>query len=566
MQTSHAILASVFLALGADAGAVELLGELPIELPIEVPSQDARRGEIELALRPGAIAALAGVDRAELSGFPLTNGEVVQLALERLDAQRAAFGIRVDGELAPGLLDGLDLSVWRGRVAGADESEVALAFSQEGAFGWVLLRGELHHLMSRGAGEVWMVSERRLIELGGQRSARCASDELLESFGAPRPMPRLGAVKAFAPSLYHCTVSVETDYQLHQVFANNLQAQTAYVTSLLTWSSYRYEEQIGTVLTYPYVQFYTTPNDPWVAQDNGGDCIDVLFEFQAAWGGNVPAGGKIAHFLSGIDLDCGVGFFPGLCSEPWNFSVSGHINGSTSFPVQVSPSNWDFLVFNHEVGHNFNARHTHEYCPPIDECATAPNFGPCQTQQVCTSQGTLMSACHLCPGGLLNVTTYFHPLSAADMRAWVESTACLPLYAPDPVPYCTPKTNTQGCQPRIGWSGHPTISGLDDFVVTAELVLNNKTGLSFYGPSAASIPFQGGTLCVGPPVQRTPAQNSGGNPPPNDCSGTFDHPWTAQQLGLFGAGSTLYTQWWYRDPLSTGGIGLTDALAFTVVN
>jgi hypothetical protein len=562
MQTSHALLAFVLLSLGSEASAAEL----NVELPIEVRSQDAQRGEVELALRPAAIAALAGLHRAKLSGFPLADGTVVRLALERLDAERAAPGIRVDGELALGLLDGLDLSVWRGKVAGADASEVALAFSQEGAFGWVLVRGEQHHLMSRGSSEVWMVSERRLIELGGDGGARCASDELLEAARAPRPVANAGSSKASAPSLYRCTVSVETDYQLHQVFANNLQAQTAYVTSLLTWSSYRYEEQIGTVLTFPYVQFYTTPNDPWVSVDNGGDCIDLLFEFQGAWGGNVPAGGKIAHFLSGVNLDCGVGFFAGLCGEPFNFSVSGHINGSMSFPVQVSPSNWDFLVFNHEVGHNFNAPHTHEYCPPIDQCATPPNFGPCQTQQVCSTQGTLMSSCHLCPGGLSNVTTYFHPVSAADMRAWVESTACLPLYAPDPVPYCTPKTNTQGCQPRIGWSGHPTIGGIDDFEVTAELVINNKNGLLFYGPSAAAIPFHGGTLCVGAPIVRTPGQNSAGNPPPNDCSGTYSYHWTATQLGQFGAGTTVFAQYWYRDPFASNGDGLTDALAFTVVN
>ncbi len=177
-----------------------------------------------------------------------------------------------------------------------------------------------------------------------------------------------------------------------------------------------------------------------------------------------------------------------------------------------------------------------------------------------------MSACHLCPGGLRNDTMYFHPLSVADMRGWVESTACLPLYAPDPIPYCTPKLNSKGCLPRIGWSGHPTLSGLDDFVETAELVINNKNGLLFYGPNAAAIPFQGGTLCVGAPIKRTPGQNSAGNPPPNDCSGTFDYHWTDTELALIGAGTTVYTQWWYRDPLSTGGVGMTDALSFTVFN
>jgi len=64
---------------------------------------------------------------------------------------------------------------------------------------------------------------------------------------------------------------------------------------------------------------------------------------------------------------------------------------------------------------------------------------------------------------------------------------------------------------------------------------------------------------------RTAVQVSGGSPPPaNDCSGTFRFLWPHDQLALLGAGSTVYAQYWYRDPLSPGGVGLTDALSFTV--
>jgi hypothetical protein len=547
---------SVAFAVPAFAGS---------ELPFDVVRQDAVRGEMELALRPAVIAAIGGLERAEFAQFPLTNGDMVAIELERIGLAQLEIGIQVDGSPALGLLDGLDLSVWRGKVAGEADSQVALSFSQEGIFGWVLARGELHHLMSRGADQVWMLSEQRLIELGGQGGVRCASDQLAENVRAPRTAPTISGNKAYGPSLYVCPIALETDYQLYQVFGGNLTAEGAYVTSLITWASYRYEEQIGTVLTYPYVQFYTTSNDPWHAQDVGGNCIDVLYEFQASWQNNIPAGGAIGHMLSGANLGCGVAWLPGLCNSPWNFSVSGNIDGSVSFPVQVAPTNWDFMVMTHELGHNFNAAHTHDYCPPLDECAPPGYFGGCQTQQTCTNQGTLMSYCHLCNGGLSNITTYFHPVSVADMRGWVEST-CLPLYAPDPVVYCTTKLNSQGCAPLVGWSGHPTITGLDDFVETAELVINNKNGLLFYGQSAAAIPFNGGTLCVGVPIKRTPGQNSAGNPPPNDCSGTFDYHWTDTELSLFGAGTTVYTQWWYRDPLSTGGTGMTDALSFTVFN
>ena len=63
-------------------------------------------------------------------------------------------------------------------------------------------------------------------------------------------------------------------------------------------------------------------------------------------------------------------------------------------------------------------------------------------------------------------------------------------------------------------------------------MLNNKNGLLFYGINGrAAIAFQGGTLCVKAQIKRTPSVNSGGNPPPNDCSGLF-----TIDMNLFAAG------------------------------
>jgi len=136
-------------------------------------------------------------------------------------------------------------------------------------------------------------------------------------------------------------------------------------------------------------------------------------------------------------------------------------------------------------------------------------------------------------------------------------------------PYCTAKVNSQGCTPAIGSSGGATLTGPDDFHVTAASVINQSNGLMFWGLAPDGRPFMGGTLCVAAPVVRTAVQSSGGTPGPTvDCSGTYDHFFSQAEMAAagFGPGTIFYAQYWQRDvthPDGTG-VGLTDALAVTV--
>ena len=255
----------------------------------------------------------------------------------------------------------------------------------------------------------------------------------------------------------------------------------------------------------------------------------------------------------------------GLCNPPYNFNVCGNIGGTVQFPVVQQSGNWDFIVAAHEMGHNFSAPHTHDWCPPLDECAPSGYFGSCQQQQVCSSSGTTMSYCHLCSGGTANITTSFHDTNVAQMRSWIEG-SCLPLYVRNAEIYCSAKPNSQGCTPQIDADGHATLAGLDDFHVTASNVLNNKPGILFYGSGKAQLPFGGGTKCVQPPTRRTVVQDSGGNVGPDDCSGTLDlhmsHFWFNSQ-GL-PSGTFLFAQYWTYDPGFNNGTGLTDAIKFEI--
>ena len=140
-------------------------------------------------------------------------------------------------------------------------------------------------------------------------------------------------------------------------------------------------------------------------------------------------------------------------------------------------------------------------------------------------------------------------------------------YCGTPRTYCTAKLNSQGCFPAISWSGSPSATGSDEFFVIAHEVISNRPGIMIWGLGAMAMPFQAGTLCVAAP-QRTGVQDSGGNLPPEDCSGTFsfhfDQSYLASSQLVWG--TVVHAQYWYRDPADTTGFGsgLTDAVKFIV--
>jgi hypothetical protein len=137
--------------------------------------------------------------------------------------------------------------------------------------------------------------------------------------------------------------------------------------------------------------------------------------------------------------------------------------------------------------------------------------------------------------------------------------------------YCTGTVNAAGCVARVAWSGEPSLVQLaaTPFTVSAVDVLNQKNGLFFYGlHGAATVPFQGGTLCVRAPTTRTPLVSSGGNSGVDDCSGQLGLDFSDWIRGAVDAriepGSIVHGQWWYRNPTGASGAALSNAVRFEV--
>jgi hypothetical protein len=135
--------------------------------------------------------------------------------------------------------------------------------------------------------------------------------------------------------------------------------------------------------------------------------------------------------------------------------------------------------------------------------------------------------------------------------------------------YCTATTNTAGCAATITTTGSPSATNPTPFNVRATQVLNQKTGLLFYGRHGEATPYLGGWLCVEPPFKRTWVQNSGGSGSGTSCTGTLVldmNGWVQGQNDLtLGSGDTVYAQYWYRDTASPSGVAYTNAVLFTIL-
>jgi len=452
----------------------------PIEFPFDLV--ESRVDELILAPDLELIDTFESEGPVSIESVPLPGGELVALDLRSLDVHARFAGVTIDGIPAQHRLRDSRISLWKGTVRGDPRSEAYLALSISGCRGWIRRGEDLFHLLTEPSVDGdWSNCTTRLVTDSFVSATAGNPTFICGTIDSPSVDGRTRSSAPNGPqSLLECTIAVEGDFQLFQRF-NDVNAELSYVVALLGAVSARYEEQIQVVLTYPYLNLWTTPNDRWQAQDSAPWDPDVrcsalvdepqpelertLNEFRRAWDqDDIPTGANLGHLLSGACLGGGMAYMGSLCNLFTRFAVSGQIDGEAGFPVEQGPLTWDFVVVAHEIGHNFGARHTHELCPPLDRCAPDKDFGDCQSERSCIENGTLMSYCHSCTGGMSNITTYFHSAQLPAMRSAAED-ACLRPYAP-------PSSTYVDCS----WQGDESGTSREPFNSVAEGILNVAIG------------------------------------------------------------------------------------------
>jgi hypothetical protein len=430
-----------------DLGTPSLAGSHPNDFVVEVESSsapalglvapaDAAAPMVALASAgPGialrldapTIEGLGKLENVALHGFPLPDLGPVTVELERrplplapdaklvIDGQEIAGGVRVLTS---------DLQIWRGVVTGMPGSRVFLAISPRsvgGFFELPFLTDRYVHVTSDGPGKVRLVREAELAALGF-RAPRdfCAGERFVPGQPVIQELGNAGDPETSALTVSKCTIAIESDFQFYSLFGS-CTGVTSYVTGLIGAVSDQYFTDVQTTLSIAYLGIHTTSNDGWTTQETpGADVGDLLDEFQADWGTSWPAQANLAHFLSGDSLGGGVAYVDVLCNTTFGFGVSANMTGSINWLTWTgAPGNftWDFVVVAHEIGHNFGSLHTHDYCPPLDDC-----YSNCTGMTSCPT-GTIMSYCHAC-GGMANIDLYFHPVTANIMRQSVNA-SCL---------------------------------------------------------------------------------------------------------------------------------------------
>lgn len=133
--------------------------------------------------------------------------------------------------------------------------------------------------------------------------------------------------------------------------------------------------------------------------------------------------------------------------------------------------------------------------------------------------------------------------------------------------YCDASPASAGCLASTTTAGSPTLTGADDFRVQATDVVNNTFGALFWSTAPDEALFGNGTLCLSLPLQRFPTQFTGGGPPAGtNCLGTLEQTINQGTMNVLGwtPGTTVYTQFFYRDYYDPDRIGLSEGTVFVV--
>ncbi len=376
------------------------------------------------------VADLAGLAELPIGGvtriaLPVTGGEEILELTRFTNLSPGARVVAVDEHGDEHPIDLSQVVLLKGGIEGDPDSLAFLSVTPDQVTGFIRAQDHVRIISSGEAGVDEAIRSALTADLNlGAGDSFCSTDPNNQLFYPRSKMPEQwpgdidgsAAPRGSGPCRV-ARIAIDTDYEFTaNLFAGNTAMSAMYAQTLMGAVSTIYERDVNVTFLLPYIRVWGANVDPY--QSNDGT-IGFLFEMRDHWNlamRHVPR--NAVQGLSGRALGGGVAYLNALCNSEYGHGVSANLNGFFPIPVQDnSHQNWDLMVVAHELGHNFGSGHTHDgYSPPIDGCGNSD----------CSSalDATIMSYCHLCPGGLSNIDMRFHPRVQTRILTFLDGAAC----------------------------------------------------------------------------------------------------------------------------------------------
>ncbi len=397
-----------------------------------------------------AAAELQGVSDAIITGLPLSADLTVDALLTRIEPYAPGAQIVYVDDAGEHAMAAPPVAIFHGQLAGHEGSNIFLSISPWWIYGYANV-GDHQYIISTGPAidpHPPVVYDPQ--DISADDLAIVIPPCLTDTTGFLQTAARHGGgTNDRSGPCRVAKIAYESDYELTQVFGGDPVKSTAYIATVGAAMNDIYTRDVQTHINICYSRVWTTSADPWTAADTGSQ----LDEFRAYWASKMfQVSRNLAEFLSARGLGGGVAWLSVLCNSQWGYAVDGNLAGSFPYPLQDNRGvNWDPYVIAHEMGHNFGTVHTHEYDPPIDTCG----LGQCAGY---LNNGTIMSYCHGCIGGVQNIKLKFGDRVSDRILQYLQDEApCeladLPHFTKQPSDTTVAKGGTAKFQPGVTGPG-----------------------------------------------------------------------------------------------------------------
>lgn len=540
------VVGTVFLVAMGAAGAVGQAAPSETTALVSPLRTLDRSGDdivTRLVFDPTAYRLLEPVEDVVLTDFVLRNDRRLDLSLRRIHVLTPDARIvegTVNGDVA---LHRPDLQLFGGKVAGEADSQVFLSLSPHGNNGFIRI-GEATFILAAsptadGEAVIYELSSLPPDAINWQ-DFDCQSEGLhVPGWDPDLYAPAGDTSVGRAAASRSVSLAIETDWEFTSRFGGNTEASSAYAITLVAAIAEIYIRDVDSDLRVDFLRVWSTSADPWDQSSTSAQ----LSQFRSYWNANMTHVDRhAAHFLSTRLLGGGVAYVGALCATGFDYGLSANLRGSFPYPLQDNHSqNWDVMVMAHELGHNFGAPHTHSMFPPVDNCAG----GDCSV----VPNGTIMSYCHTCPGGMSNILLEFHERTINEaILPFLENSATCDFSFPSPEPPGAPAAGAVRMNRYITFHPDPANDGVE---IAYRVELNALELASCGGNGARCRLDHGDADCNMCSVSGEPCigvvdcQTSGGSCDPtgekcgNDQSGSVGMVWWVGQESPLGNGVAL---------------------------